>query len=101
MKRKLEPLRSIEEIPEHMSEDEAADFYASHSLGLVMDQMEPVEEPVGIGTLPPMRRVSFTAREEMLRRLKKVAQARGIPMRILVWLWIRECLERAEAALDR
>ena len=96
-RRKLKPIKSVEEIPEHMSEEEAAEFYGTHSLARVWDQLEPVEEEFAFGPLAPMKRVSLRLREDFIERLKRTAQAKGIPLRTLVWLWLKVRLEQEEA----
>ena len=97
MRQKLKPKTSLDEIPKHMTEEDAAQFYSTHSLAEVWDQMEPVEEEFDIGPLPPMKRLSLKLREDMLERLQQMAQAKGIPLRTLVWLWLNERLNEEEA----
>lgn len=49
---KLIEIHSIDEIPAQMSEDEEAEFWATHSLGPeLLAKMEPVPD----GILPPAR----------------------------------------------
>lgn len=94
-RKRLKPIRSIDEIPEHMTEDEAAEFYSTHSLAEIWDQLEPVEEEFRIA-VSPWKRISLKLPEALIERLKTVAQAKGIPLRTLMWLWLRERLQAEE-----
>lgn len=96
VRKRLKPVKSIEEIPEHMTEDEAAEFYSTHSLAGVWDQLEPVEEEFRIA-VSPWKRTSLKLPEALIERLKTVAQAKGIPLRTLMWLWLRERLQAEES----
>lgn len=96
-KRKLIPIKSRDEIPEHMTDEEAAEFYETHSLGEIWDQLEPVEEEFTFAPLTPIKRVSLRMREDMLQRIEKLAQAKRIPRPTLMWLWLHQRLREEEA----
>ncbi len=98
-KQKLIPLKSVEEIPEHMTETEAAEFYDTHSLGELWDQLVPVEEEFTFAPLSPKKRLSVTLRKDMIDRLKMVAGAKGWPLGTVVWLWLRQRLMKEEARM--
>ncbi|MBT9166418.1 MAG: hypothetical protein DDT25_01103 [Chloroflexi bacterium] len=46
--RRLKKLKSVDEIPEQMTEQEAAEFYGSHDLTEVWDKLESLEEQIAI-----------------------------------------------------
>lgn len=46
MSKKLAKLKSIEDIPKDMTEEEAAKFYSTHDLGDIWDELEPFEESI-------------------------------------------------------
>ncbi|MBI4498276.1 MAG: hypothetical protein HY689_10290 [Chloroflexi bacterium] len=96
-KRKLIPVKSLDEIPEHMTDEEAAEFYETHSLGEIWDQLEPVEEEFTFAPLTPMKRVLLRMRQDMLERIEKLAQAKRIPRPALMWLWLHQRLREEEA----
>lgn len=96
-KRKLIPIKSLDEIPECMTDEEAAEFYDTHSLGEIWDQLEPVEEEFTFAPLTPMKRVSLRMREGMLQRIEQLAQATRIPRPTLMWLWLHQRLQEEEA----
>ncbi len=95
---RLKPIKSLDEIPENMTEEEAAEFYGTHSLGLVLDQTEPVyPDEFQVASPAPMKRLSLTLREDVLERLKKIAKANGVPLHTLVRSCLKERLEQEEA----
>jgi hypothetical protein len=75
--KKLKEIQSLDEIPSFASEEEEAEFWATHSLGEeLLDQMEPIPD----GVLPPPRSrtkpISLRFDEDVLRRLKALAKSK-------------------------
>ena len=73
----LKEINSPGEIPEFQSEAEEAEFWATHSLGEgMLERMGPVPE----GELPPprprTRPVAVRLDEDVLRRLRRLAEQR-------------------------
>lgn len=76
-KETLEEVNSPEEIPEFESEKEEAEFWSTHSFGEgLLEKMGPVPE----GVLPPPRPrtkpIAIRFDEDMLRRLKALANSK-------------------------
>ena len=44
----LKRLKSVDEILEQMTEEEAAEFYDNHDLADIWDELELVEEPIAV-----------------------------------------------------
>ena len=44
----------------------------------------------------PKKRFSVTLRQEMIDRLRIAAEAKGWPLRTLVWLWLHQRLQEEE-----
>ncbi len=79
-----------------MTEEEAAEYFGSHSLADIWDQLEPVEEEFPIAPLAPTKRISLRLREDLVERPRNYSEAKGIPMRTIVWLWLKEKLDEEE-----
>jgi uncharacterized protein (DUF4415 family) len=72
------PLRDPSEIPEHMSEEEARDFWDTHE---VTEEYLDKAGPVAADELPPIRRrqskpVAIRFDEDILARLKELAETK-------------------------
>ena len=57
--KRMRYLKSLDEIPHFKNEAEEAEFWATHSLADLWDQLEPVE----IEVLPKARRITCAAVE--------------------------------------
>jgi predicted RNase H-like HicB family nuclease len=68
MSAELKRLKSISEIPEHLSEGEAAEFYATHDWSEVWDHLEPLDEPIDLA--PNLR--------QQIRRRRETTEREGI-----------------------
>jgi hypothetical protein len=80
-------------IPEFGSDEEAAEFWDTHSLSDYMEDVEPVEN-VSFGQVHVEVRLRLLPSE--FDRLRRMAVARGTDVRTMLSGWIRE-RERQEA----
>lgn len=81
-RRRLEAIHSWDDVPVFASEDDEAEFWATHALGdALLDQMRPIPLDGG-GVLPPARPstastharpISVRLDDDVLRRLKALA----------------------------
>ena len=44
----LKRLKSVDEISEQMTKEEAAEFYGNHDLADIWDELELIEEPIAV-----------------------------------------------------
>ena len=90
-----------EDIPQDMSEAEAAEFWSTHSFSdELLAEMErvPLE---GNGSLPPARstdskRISLVLEQDTLTRLKKLARKKGMGYQTLLKSFVGERLYEEE-----
>ena len=79
MNKPLRQVQTIYEIPGEMTEDEAADFYGSHNLGEVWEELETMQEPVKLSAklISQALTAHFAGREEVVAVYLFGSQARG------------------------
>ncbi len=100
-------LKSLDEIPHFRTEAEEADFWSTHSLADIWDQLEPVEIEVSPEarriTLRPSRKKPVTLRleEGQIARAKKLARAKSLSYQALMRSWISEGIAREEQSRRR
>jgi len=87
---RLKRLDSVEEIPERMTEEEAAEFYGNYDLADVWDDLEPVEEPFVPSSRLRESMLSLRLERRYMDALKTLAQKRGLSPYALVRLWVME-----------
>jgi predicted DNA binding CopG/RHH family protein len=95
-------LKSLAEIPHFRSEAEEADFWSTHSLADIWDQLEPVEIEVSPGarriTLQRSRKRPVTLRleERQVAQAKQLARKKSLSYQALMRSWISEGIAREE-----
>jgi predicted DNA binding CopG/RHH family protein len=95
-------LKSLDEIPHFRSEAEEADFWSTHSLADIWDQLEPVEIEVSPGarriTLQRSRKRPVTLRleERQVAQAKQLARKKSLSYQALMRSWISEGIAREE-----
>lgn len=102
--RKMKEIQSEEEIPAFETEAEEAEFWAAHSFGEeFLEKMGPVPE----GVLPPTRArtkpISLRFDDDMLQRLKAVAEKKHKGYQTLLKEFVTERLyeeEKREGLLE-
>jgi len=100
--RRMRYIASLAEIPRFRNEAEEAEFWASHSLAKVWDQLEPVQ----IEVAPDVRRVivqqsrkkpvTLRLEERQIKRAKEIARERSLNYQTLLRTWIAEAIARED-----
>jgi predicted DNA binding CopG/RHH family protein len=98
MKReKLKEIHSFEEIPKFESEEEEADFWATHSLGdELLEKMGPVPEGVLPPARPRTRPIGVRFDDDVVRRLKALASKKNKGYQTLLKEFVVERLYEEE-----
>ncbi|MBI3961143.1 MAG: hypothetical protein HY335_00185 [Deinococcus sp.] len=101
----MQPVHRLAEVPQFASEAEEAEFWATHYLS---DELVAKLSKVEIELTPELRqqiqgrarqRARLTAirlSEDVLARIKAIAERRGIGYQTLIKLWVAERLEQEE-----
>ncbi len=95
----LKEINDFSEIPENMSEAEAADFWSTHSLGeKLLDQMESAADDPELPPVRPRKSLSTSIRldADVLKRLKVLAQKKGKGYQTLLKEFVLERLYEEE-----
>ena len=98
--RRMQYLKSLDEIPEFKSEAEEAEFWSAHSLAEIWDQLEPIEMEVSPRarrvTLQRTRKKPVTLRleERQIALAKQLARAKSLSYQALMRSWISEGIAR-------
>jgi len=98
MSKTLKPILSVDEIPIEMTDEEAAEFYGSHDLSGVWDELEPVNESVTLAESLRQRMVGIRLAPRYLTLVKKVAEQEHVSYRALMAEWLAE---KAESEAER
>ncbi len=85
------------EIPKFASDEEAADWFATHDTAHLMDELPKERGPVGVvRTRLAKKPVGLRLRPDYLDAIKRVAESKGVPYQTLIQMWLVERL-RSEA----
>mgnify|MGYP000219497478 CR=1 FL=1 len=76
-----------------MTDEEAAEFYGSHDLSGVWDQLELVDEPITLAESLRQRMISIRLDPRHLALVKQVAEQENISYRALMAEWLAEKAE--------
>ena len=99
--KRMRYLKSLDEIPRFRNEAEEAEFWSTHSLVDIWDQLEPVEFEVS----PKVRRITLRRRkkpvtlrleERQIALAKKLAREKSLSYQALMRSWINEGIVREE-----
>jgi uncharacterized protein (DUF4415 family) len=94
--KEMKEIQSPEEIPEFASEDEEAEFWSTHSLGeKFLAEMKPVPEEE-LPTRPRTKPVAVRFDEDVLRRLRTVAERKNKGYQTLLKEFVVERLYEEE-----
>lgn len=85
----------MRKIPKFKSEKEEADFWATHDS---VDYLSETKEVKVKFTRPRKKLVSLRLDEKTIKKLKKIAESKGIGYLELVRMWVLENLDKAKAA---
>ena len=82
-------------LPEFATEQQAAEWFATHDTAAYMDELEAVTEPILVRrTRPAKKPVGLRIRPDYLEAIKRVAEQKGIPYQTLIQMWLVERLRQ-------
>lgn len=85
-------------LPEFKTDEDAADFFDTHSTVDFWDDLEPVEDvTISIPHLPRSL-VTLPLSEKLLEEIKQLAREEGIPYQRLVRQWLAERVRQERRA---
>lgn len=85
-------------LPVFGSDQEAAEWFATHDTAPYMDHLEEITEKIPVRrTRPAKKPVGLRLRPDYLQAIKQVAERKGIPYQTLIQMWLVEKL-RQEAS---
>jgi len=85
----------MRKIPKFKSEKEEADFWATHDS---VDYLSGTKEVNVKFTRPRKKLVSLRLDEKTIKKLKRIAESKGIGYLELVRMWVLENLDKTRAA---
>ena len=81
----------MSKLPRFVSEQEEAEFWASHGSTEYLDDTEPVDVTFVDARLPK-KQISLRLDTDAIEELKAVAQRKGIGYQTLIRIWVMERL---------
>jgi predicted DNA binding CopG/RHH family protein len=82
-------------LPRFASEQEAAEWFATHDTSLYMDELEEVTEKIQVTRSRPRKKpVGLRLRSDYLEIIKQVAERKGVPYQTLIQMWLVEKLQQ-------
>lgn len=82
-------------LPVFASEEEAAEWFATHDTARYMDDLEEVAEKIPVRrTRRPKKPVGLRLRVDYLEAIKQAAERKGIPYQTLIQMWLVEKLRK-------
>jgi predicted DNA binding CopG/RHH family protein len=78
-------------LPEFKSEQEEAEFWATHDSTEFLDNTEPVDVTF-VDARPPKKQISLRLDAETIDALKVVARRKGLGYQTLIRVWVMERL---------
>jgi predicted DNA binding CopG/RHH family protein len=82
-------------LPNFATEQDAAEWFATHDTAPYLDALEEVEEPIPVTRSRPTKRpVGLRIRSDYLEAVKQVAERKGIPYQTLIQMWLVEKLRQ-------
>jgi len=83
-------------IPEFASDEEAAEFWDTHSFADYIDDTKPVE---GVRfALPRLKQISLRLAPTQIDRLKRIAASKGLGYQTMLRMWITERAQQEKVA---
>ena len=86
----------MSKLPRFVSEQEEAEFWASHDSTEYLDDTEPVDVTF-VDARPPKKQISLRLDTDAIEELKAVAQRKGIGYQTLIRIWVMERLAQERA----
>ena len=90
----------MSKIPKFTTEQEEAEFWATHDSTEFLDDTEAVDVTF-IDSRPPKKQIALRLDGETIDALKAVAARKGIGYQTLIRLWVNERLEQEQASALR
>ena len=83
------------ELPTFATEQEAADWFATHDTAPYMNELAEVQEPIPVVRSRPVKKpVGLRLRSDYLLAIKQVAERKGSPYQTLIQMWLVERLRQ-------
>jgi predicted DNA binding CopG/RHH family protein len=82
-----------DKIPQFASEQEQAEFWATHGTTEFLDETSPVDVSF-VDVRLPKKQISLRLDPEVIEQLKTVAARKGIGYQTLIRMWVMERLEQ-------
>jgi predicted DNA binding CopG/RHH family protein len=79
----------MRKIPQFASEQEEAEFWATHDATEFLDETEPVNTTF-VDARPPKKQISLRLDPEVIEQLKVIAARKGIGYQTLIRMWVME-----------
>jgi len=86
----------MSKIPQFASEQEEAEFWATHDATEFLDETETVNMTF-VDARPPKKQISLRLDSEVISQLKVVATRKGIGYQTLIRMWVMERLNQEAA----
>lgn len=86
----------MSKLPRFASEQEEAEFWATHDSTEYLDDTEPVDVTF-VDARPPKKQISLRLDADVIEELKAVAQHKGIGYQTLIRIWVMERLAQERA----
>ncbi len=86
----------MSKIPQFASEQEEAEFWATHNATEFLDETEAVNMTF-VDARSPKKQISLRLDPEVIRQLKVVATNKGIGYQTLIRMWVMERLNQETA----
>lgn len=83
----------MSKIPQFASEQEEAEFWATHDATEFLNETEAVEVTF-VDARPPKKQISLRLDAETIESLKAVATQKGVGYQTLIRMWVMERLAR-------
>jgi len=86
----------MSKLPQFASEQEEAEFWATHDSTEYLDDTEPVDVTF-VDARPPKKQISLRLDADVIAELKAVARSKGIGYQTLIRMWVMERLAQEHA----
>jgi len=86
----------MSKLPQFASEQEKAEFWATHDSTEYLDDTEPVDVTF-VDARPPKKQISLRLDADVIAELKAVARSKGIGYQTLIRMWVMERLAQEHA----
>ncbi len=85
-------------LPEFQNDQEAYEFFETHSVADYWDEMEPVEDVRVDLPRPPKHLVTLWFYPHLLDEVKRIAEREHVPYQALIQKWIADRLRKERLA---